>query len=555
MPAPFAPPVPWRRLLRVVLALLVLNSALSFSTWWPTPGIVPEARLAPEFVGLWLLLLVLVWRRAYLGRRGIALLTLGYLLLVLGRYADVTTPSLFGREINLYWDGLQIPRFLWVSSQERPWWQTAAVVGGTGLLLWLMFTVLRSAMTVAARVAAPYALSRRWALGLSAALGALAVANLAGVQATWPYVSKPVIPTYVKQMQVITNALSEQRQATLLPASTAVSVAMQNPLEALAGLKGRDVYLMPMESVGAITYDNPVAHAALSPVREQFARDVAANGQQVVSAFFKSPTFGGGTDLAQLGLLTGINLSNPMAHDVLLTTSRPTLMSLFKAAGFATFGVYPGVFWEWPERAFYNYDVFIDGPRLGYPGPELGYWKIPDQFSVARFEQMHPRLQGAQPRFVFFPTITCHLPFSPVPPFQPDWRRVLTAQPFDERDTQQALNEQPDWLNMFPDYVRMVAYTYRVLGSHLREPQAREAIYLFVGDHQPAANVTGAGAPWDVPVHIVSRDPALLARFKAQGFQDGMAPARQPLAELHELTGMMLKAFAQPGTPLNGPRT
>ena len=526
-----------------MLALLVLNSALSFSTWWPTPGIVLEARLAPEFVGLWLVLLVLVWRRGVPSPPWLTGLTLAYMVLVLGRYADVTTPSLFGREINLYWDGLQIPRFLWVSSQERPWWQTAAVVAGAGLIIGLLFKMIRSAMTVAVQWAAPEALRRRWALVVTALASALAVMNLAGVEATWPYLSKPVIPTYAKQFRVIGHALSEQSQGNLLPASTSVSEAMNQPREALVSLQGRDVYLMPMESVGAITYDNPQAHATLGPVRAQFARDVAANGQHVVSAFFRSPTFGGGTDLAHLGLLTGINLSNPMAHDVLLTTSRPTLMSLFKAAGYTTFGVYPGVFWEWPERAFYNYDVFIDGPHLGYQGPELGYWKIPDQYSVARFEQMHPRQSGTPPRFVFFPTITCHLPFSPVPPFQPDWQKILTPQPFEAQETAALLQERPNWLNMFPDYVRMVAYTYRVLGSHLRQPQAREAIYLLVGDHQPAANVTGAGASWDVPVHIVSRDVNLLKRFKALGFEDGMNPNRQPLAALHELTGMMLKVF------------
>jgi hypothetical protein len=230
---------------------------------------------------------------------------------------------------------------------------------------------------------------------------------------------------------------------------------------------------------------------ALRASRERFAADIAASGRQVVSAFFRSPTFAGGSDLTHLGLLSGMDLSDPMRHDVLLTTQRPTLNALFRAHGYQTFGLYPALDWEWPERAFYGFDVFLARRDLGYAGPAMGFWQVPDQFSAARFEQLHPRWNGAPPRFVFFPTITCHLPFSQVPPYQPDWSRVLGPQPFDAAAVRRAQAEQPNWLNMFPDFLRMVAYTYQWLGAYLRQPSPREAIYLLIGDHQPAANITG----------------------------------------------------------------
>jgi hypothetical protein len=335
-----------------------------------------------------------------------------------------------------------------------------------------------------------------------------------------------------------------------LPTRTPVNDALERP-EALAALAGRDVYLIMLESVGAIVVDDPRASVPLKPVRERFAADVATSGRGLVSAYFTSPTFAGGSDLAHLGLLAAMDLSDPFRHDLLLTTERPTLNTLFRRHGYQTFGLYPAVSWEWPERAFYGFDVYLEGRDLGYQGPELGFWKIPDPFSIARLEQLFPRLpvdpgQPAPPRFVFFPTITSHLPFSPVPPFQPDWARVLTPQPYDPEDTARALAERPNWLDMFPDYLRMVDYTYRWLGSYLRQPEPREAVYLLVGDHQPSANITGEGVTWDVPVHIVSRDEALLQRFREQGFQDGLEPLRATLGPLHELTGITLKAFAGP---------
>ena len=373
--------------------------------------------------------------------------------------------------------------------------------------------------------------------------------------------SKPVIPTYWHQFGLVAAALSDSALQEALPARTPVDDALERP-DALAALAGRDVYLIMMESVGAIVVDDPRASVPLKPVREQFAQDVAASGRSMVSAYFTSPTFAGGSDLAHLGLLAAMDLSDPFRHDLLLTTDRPTLNTLFRRHGYQTFGLYPAVSWEWPERAFYGFDVYLEGRSLNYQGPELGYWKIPDQFAAARFEQMYPRTPVAEagngaspvpPRFVFFPTITNHLPFSPVPPFQPDWNRVLTPEPFDAADTARALAERPNWLDMFPDYLRMVAYTYQWLGSYLRLPEPREAVYVLVGDHQPSANITGEGASWDVPVHIISRDEALLQRLREQGFRDGMDPDRASLGPLHAITGMALKAFAGDAAKATGP--
>lgn len=544
-----AQPQNWRRISSALLALVFLNGMLSFRDWWPTPGVLPDHRLSPEFVWVWLALLAAVAWRGVLSPRSLNLFSFAFLLLVLGRYADVTVPSLFGRPINLYWDGANIPRFLWVAAQENAWWQSAGIVALVVLLFWGLFRLLRALIAIAARDAAPYALRTRWGWVMTSLAVLLAVANQAGASFTWPLVAKPVIPSYWRQVQLLAAAFSPQHQAALLPATTAVNAAMTAKSGiALGALGGRDVYLIMLESVGAVTYDDARAVQTLRPSRERFAADVAASGRHVVTAFFRSPTFAGGSDLAQLGLLSGIDLSDPMRHDVLLTTQRPTLISLFKAQGYQTFGLYPALNWDWPERAFYGFDVLLERRDLGYAGPSMGFWEVPDQFTAARFEKIHPRDNGAPPRFVFFPTITCHLPYSPVPPYQTEWSQVLAPQPFDEAETRQALAQKPNWLNMAPDYLRMVNYTYQWLGAYFRQPEPREAIYVLVGDHQPAANITGEGVSWDVPVHIVSRDSRLLARFIEQGFQPGMEPPRQAIGALHALTGMMLESFAAPAT-------
>ncbi|MFN7571788.1 MAG: sulfatase-like hydrolase/transferase [Betaproteobacteria bacterium] len=534
----------WQRVALTLLALVFLDQALAFSTWWPTPGVLPDARLSSEFVGLWLLLLALVAWRGALSPRALHWVAVAYTVLVVGRYADVTVPSLFGREINLYWDGAQIPRLLWVTLREGQWWLALAAVVLVALLVWGLYRLLRAAIALVAREAVPYALRARWVWLVTAAAVALSVANWAGVRATWPYVSKPVIPVYARQAKLLATALSDSGVTRALPPSTALQTALALPPgEALGALRGRDVFVVFLESYGAIAYDNPRAAQAQAATRERFAADLAAGGWQVVSAFIGSPTFGGASDLAHLSLLSGIDLSDPLRHDLLLTTDRPTLNTLFRAAGYRSYGFYPALFWEWPERAYYGFDVFIEGRDVDYRGPPLGYWKIPDQVSVAWFEHRHPGAPGAPPRFVFFPTITNHWPFSPVPPYQADWTQLLTAQPYDAADVARAQAERIDWLDMMPAYLRMLDYKFRWLGDWLRRPQPREAVFVLLGDHQPTGNISGEGASWDVPIHIVTRDPELIARFTAQGFAPGLQPPRAKLGNMNDLTGMLLKAF------------
>lgn len=535
-------------------ALLLGNALLSANNLWPTPFIVPDHRLSPEFVGLWLALMAAVARYGRLPTRALSVFTALFLLFAVGRYADATVPGLFGRPVNLFWDGQQIPRFLWVTAQGLPWWVSVGALAGLSLLVWALWHGARALVAQIAHRAVPYALRHRWSRLATALATLLVAANLAGVEATWPLVSRPITPTYWRQATLLATLMSPEAVARALPQVPALDDALaQPPGRALSALRGRDVYLMPLESYGAVVYDSAEAARLLQPARDRLAQDLAAGGWQVVSAFMRSPTFGGASDLAQLGMLSGLDLSDPRRHDLLVTTERPTLITLFRRNGYRTYGFYPALFWEWPERVFYGYDVFIDGRDLRYPGPEMGNWKIPDQYSAERFEQLHPRTPGEPPRFVFFPTITSHLPFSPVPPFQPDIDRLLGDTPFDPADAARALARKPDWLNMFPDYIGTIEYTYRWLGDHLKRAPPRDTLYVLAGDHQPVAGVSGEGASWDVPVHIVSRDPELLARFVAQGFQPGLAPPRTSIGGLHDLTTMLLRASGDLPTALLGP--
>jgi hypothetical protein len=210
------------------------------------------------------------------------------------------------------------------------------------------------------------------------------------------------------------------------------------------------------------------------------------------------------------------------------------------------------VSWEWPEHAAYGFDHYLDGRDLGYRGPRLGFWWIPDQFSIARFDELHPIGRDSPPRLVFFPTITSHAPFRPVPPYQPDWARVLTPRPYDDPGLARALADPVDWSDLAPAYLRAVEYTYTWLAGYLGAPAPRDYVMLLIGDHQPVGGVTGPNAPWDVPVHVITSSAGLVGRLASLGFQRGLEPRRPVLGGMHDLTGLLLDAFdaAPPPRPL-----
>mgnify|MGYP006198468139 FL=1 len=284
-------------------------------------------------------------------------------------------------------------------------------------------------------------------------VGAVVVANYSDDPEKPTFVSKAVVPVYWKEAMKLRDILTPSRAARLLPAATVVDDALAKPKgQLLAGLNQRDVNLIFLETYGAVLYDQADSAQAVVSTRAELEKAIAASGRQVVSAFYVSPTIGGASDLAHLSVLSGIDLKDSRKHDVLLTTQRRTLTDLFEREGYETFGVYHSVGWEWVERSFYSYDKYIDGPALGYRGPAFGFWKIPDQFAAARVEQLYPRDQNAKPRFTFFPTISSHFPFHQVPPYQPDWKKLLGPEPFDAAASTRAQAEPVNWENMKPDY-------------------------------------------------------------------------------------------------------
>src|SRR5688572_14431929 len=153
------PRVRVRHWLLFAVALVALNVAVTFHNVWPTLWVVPHAELSAEIA---VLLLALVGWTSFvrpLGRFAWWLVVLLVLALVLGRYAEVTAPALYGRPVNMYWDAQHLPKVAAMLAEVGPWWlvgllavaATVLVAALVAALAWCVGSVARALRVTAGR--------------------------------------------------------------------------------------------------------------------------------------------------------------------------------------------------------------------------------------------------------------------------------------------------------------------------------------------------------------------------------------------------------------------
>jgi len=529
-----------RSWLPLAAALLALDVSVTFVNLWPTPAISWHGRLSIELAAL-VVVLAIAGRRGEVSRAVVNILAAVWTLLVLGRYAEVTAQGLYGRDVNLYWDLRFIPDVAAMVARVAKAWLVIVVVAAAAAALALLFAIVRLAIARLAAAVSDRAARRRLVSG-AALLTIFFVAERAGVWVAardiWntpePLFPTPVTVTYARQIRVVAQALAG---APALPQSP--------PMDSdLSRVAGADVFLIFIESYGAISFDHPEISRRLAPARNDFAAAVAETHRSVVSAFVESPTFGGGSWLAHLSLLSGIEVRDPETNATLMAARRDTMARAFGRHGFRTIGLMPGMRQSWPEGSFYGFDAIYSAAKLDYHGPEFGWFAIPDQYSLARLDAAEIAAQPRRPAFVFFPTISTHFPFLPAPPYQPDWPRMLASnRPYDGPSIVRAYDRQPDWITFIPGYAVALTYDFATIGGYLRLRADRDGVMILLGDHQPPALVTGEGASHDVPVHIVASRRAILDRLESHGFRRGMTPQAPAIGHMHALLPILLDAF------------
>jgi hypothetical protein len=310
----------------------------------------------------------------------------------------------------------------------------------------------------------------------------------------------------------------------------------------LTALRGKNVVVSFVESYGRDAVEDPEFASQVGAVLDGGTSRLTAAGFASQSGFLTSPTFGGGSWLAHDTLLSGLWVDNDQRHRTLLASDRLTLNKAFQRASWQTVGVMPAVSKPWPEGSFFGYDRFYDARKLAYRGPKFSFGTMPDQYTLGSWRRLELGNSGGEPTMTELALVSSHAPWTPVPNLV-DWAALGNGAIFKgtakESDDKRRNTEQ-----IRADYRQSIEYTLSALISYVQTYGDDDLVFIFLGDHQPAAVVTGDNASRDVPISIITRDRAVLDRISGWGWQDGLKPGPQaPVWRMDTFRDRFLTAF------------
>src|ERR1019366_6992861 len=131
---------------KIVAAIVLLNSSLTFQNRWPTPAIRWQTAFSVELAALLLALAMTSQWRGRPSRLLLNILAALFVVLAISRYAFVTAPALYGRDVNLYWDMRFVPDVAAMLTRAAPLWIVVSIAVGAVLVFALLFAVLRWAL-------------------------------------------------------------------------------------------------------------------------------------------------------------------------------------------------------------------------------------------------------------------------------------------------------------------------------------------------------------------------------------------------------------------------
>jgi hypothetical protein len=418
---------------------------------------------------------------------------------VLGRpFSPVTDWGYLGSAVGLLRDSVGRNR-------------TVAAVGIAVLLLIAVLVVMIWSVLRLSRITTEHRASSAWTVSALAAVWLLCAAL--GVQVA----GGPVASTAAA-------GLTQPQTDEVLTVADPFATTQGSDL--LTGLRGRDVLVVFVESYGRVAVQDSSFSPAVDALLTRGTKALAADGFSSRSAFLTSPTYAGISWLAHSTLQSGLWIDTQLRYNQLLQTDRLTLSAAFKRAGWRTVADVPANTEDWPQgMAFYHYDHVYDCRNVGYAGPGFGYATMPDQYTLAAFQRNELSQPNHPPVMAEIDLVTSHGPWAPLPRMV-DWKDVGNGSVFADMPAQ---GKRPEDLLGHPvliqaAYAESIRYSMEALMSFVQTFHDDNLVVIALGDHQPAAVVSGPDASRDVPITIIAHDPEVMSRIESWGWQPGMLP-------------------------------
>lgn len=312
--------------------------------------------------------------------------------------------------------------------------------------------------------------------------------------------------------------------------------------QVFAGLRGRPVILAWVEAYGQSALTDPRQAGPVGERLRAMQRDLAQAGFHMRSGLVESPVIGGRSWLAHGTLRAGIRQDQPLAQRMVLTAGRCGLVCTLNRAGWRTLAAMPGLTLPWLEGPAWGFERVMNRGAFAYAGPSYGWSPLPDQAMLA---SLSPDWSGSRPLYLEIVLTSSHAPWTPLPAWKPYAKGLVDGSAYSGDDL------QTDYTDMATGYGKSLNYSLRALGDWLMQEVPDDALIIILGDH-PALDWISAGQGQHVPLHVLSRDAALLDRLDGLDLADGMLPAPDATAlPMWEIFPELLARFGP--LPLQSP--
>lgn len=502
----------------------------------------PEALGTDAFLRLpleWPVIAILVlMTEGWLRRLVMSLCALLVFAVLFLKITDIGVQMAFQRQFNPYLD-LKMLTDGWnlISSTIGTTAAVIALASGIILILVVVTVFLKSLLQMAEARGGP----RRLLIGVFA--GILAVAG--GL--LWFDNTRVELgtPTYLAgRLRLVVNSVADMQ---VFEEELETGLGPRDGKDLFQAVKGKDVFLIFVESYGRSAIEDPRYSGITLPRLATMQNQIEAAGLHAVSGWIGSPTVGGLSWLAHGTLLSGLWVDSQARYDRLMISRQPSLNRLFLQAGWHTVAVMPAITMAWPEAEYFGYTQILSASGLEYRGKPFNWITMPDQYTMAAFDRLALKPASLRGHNVMAEValISSHAPWTPVPRLV-DWDDIGDGSIF---NGQASGGDPPSVVWASPErvrgqYIQTIDYSLATLGAFMAR-HAQRAVYIILDDHQPASIITGPGASRAVPVHIVTDDAQLLARFQENGLARGMIPINgtreRPMNELRQL---LIDAFS-----------
>lgn len=310
-------------------------------------------------------------------------------------------------------------------------------------------------------------------------------------------------------------------------------------------LQGKDVLLVFVESYGRVLLESSHYADTIRPMLVAAGDTLTARGFVSSSAFLASSTQGGLSWLAHGTAMSGLWIDSQLRYDALMMSQRPSLVSLFRRAGWRTLGVMPAITQAWPEGNYFGYDKLYDAQALNYRGLPFNYVTMPDQYTLAQV-QKERELPQRPPLMAEIALISSHAPWTPIPDVI-EWDQITDGSEFNAQARRGPRTDQV-WANLellMSQYRDSVAYVINTLVSYITEYGDDNLVVMIMGDHQPMPLIADGATEPDVMVHIISSDADVIRAVAPWQWTPGMLPADEaPVWRMDQLRNRLLQTFS-----------